>query len=263
MNYYSIQEAAINAIKKLDQINNTPTMTLVSKIDEKVADGMKNIVSRYQGELNYLKLNDNEKEVLCTYLVVLGEAIKHDCKMCKAIPSSQIKDVIELKRDLSGYFAREADIKYLLTGKSDYFNALYNELRLDYPDSKFEKNDRYIGVLEVDLPKFSLRTPLTSGATKGKLTERYVIKEFPEPYSGIGITASQYGIPEFYISINNDGSGDFPQESFSSDLFIIGHDSQIMKLASYDSGDFDCAADEKYIVYERMKNVAKINKWID
>lgn len=248
--------------------NETTTLDLIGERDNNIGLKIKEIVKKYGKNLSYKTLNNDDKIIFEEYLKILKDTIKQDMIMCKIYPQSEIKKVLSLKRDLIGFFSRKADIDFLLKGQSDFFKTLYEGLRLDYNGSKFDLADSYMGMLIVRMPNFSLRTPITKELPISGSELRKIYMQNEPPYSGIGFISNEWCIPEFYISITdksdgeNKNYGSFPQEAFSASFKIISHNSSIIDLASYNAGDFECAADDKFVIYDKYNNFAKQNGWI-
>lgn len=263
-----IRKAVESANAKLEQANKTPTIDL---LNNEVGKKIKEIAIKYGKNLSGKNLDDEELYIIKKYLEILNDVIKQDMTMCKVFPQSEIKNMLNLKKDLVGFFCRKADIDNLLNNSinEDYLTTLYEGLRLDYLNSKFKLEDDYIGMLIVKLPKFALRTPLDNKVFNDFLAKRRIFVENNPPYSGIGLIANEFCIPEFYISITNESRGDkkkvfdsFPLEAFCAEIKIVGHKNDIISLASYDAGDFECASDDKFIIYDKQKDFAKQNGWI-
>lgn len=254
--------------KRRMKIDQTTTIELVKKENGIIGDKIIEIVKKYGKDLSLKKLDDGERSVVKKYLEILSKMIKQDMHMCKIFPQSEIKEILSLKRGLIGFFSRKADIDFLLKGKNDYFKILYEGLRLDYNGSKFKLSDNYMGMLIVSMPNFSLRTPITKELSDSESLMRKIYIENDSPYSGIGFISNEWCVPEFYISISDKSNigmknyGSFPQEAFSASFKIISHNSSLIELASYDAGDFECAADEKFVIYEKYNDFAKNNGWI-
>ena len=125
-----------------------------------------------------------------------------------------------------------------------------------------------MGMLIVSMPNFSLRTPITKELSDSESLVRKIYMENDSPYSGLGFISNEWCVPEFYISISDKSDsrkknyGSFPQEAFSASFKIISHNSTIIKLASYDAGDSECTADDKFVIYDKYNDFAKSNGWI-
>lgn len=261
-----IVKAVEDADIKREKVNRTSTIDLVNEINSKIGKEIKEIAQKYGKNLKGEKLTDDELHIIKDYLNLLGKVIKQDMPMCKIFPQSEIKTILSLKKDLVGFFSREVDINYLLKGRDDYFNALYYGLRLDYNGSKFNEEDKYMGMLIVSMPNFSLRTPIMKELSDSESLWRKIYIENDPPYTGIGLIANEWCIPEFYISIadksydnKKEDYGSFPQEEFSASLKIIGHNNDIINFASYYAGDIECASDDKFVIYDEQKEIAKKN----
>lgn len=261
-------KAIDEAEQRREKKNQTRTIDLVKQENSSVGVKIIEIVKKYGKDLSLKKLDNSERDVIKEYLKILKNIISQDMLMCKIFPQSEIKEILSLKRDLIGFFSRKADIDYLLKDQKDFLKTLYEGLRLDYNGSKFDLADNYMGMLIVSIPNFSLRTPITKELLDSEPEIRKIYMENDSPYSGIGFISNEWCVPEFYISISDKSDskkknyGSFPQEAFSASFKIISHDSSIIDLASYDAGDFECAADDKFVVYDKYKDFAKHNGWI-
>lgn len=261
-------KAVDEAERRRERINQTTTIDLVKKENSSVGVKIIGIVKKYGKDLSLKGLDNSEKGVVIEYLKILKDIIEQDMPMCKIFPQSEIKDILSLKRDLIGFFSRKADIDSLLNGQNDFFKTLYEGLRLDYSGSKFDLADNYMGMLIVSMPNFSLRTPIMKELSCSGSAIRKIYMENDPPYSGIGFISNEWCVPEFYISISDKSDSgkknyaSFPQEAFSASFKIISHNNSIIELASYNAGDSECAADDRFVIYDKYNNFAKSNGWI-
>lgn len=265
----SFLEESQEVYKHSQKIDATFTGDLISNKDPKIQREVENILKKYSDKLCQDMLTQSEKGTMEQYLIILNETLKNDCTMAKVIPQSDIRDFLLLKRDLKGFFARHADINKLLTKSNNYYNTIYDCLRLDYDGTKYDiTNDDYMGLIIVRIPNFALRVPLRKTYIDQLRNDlkRYIIREDGSPFSGIGFTANIQGIPEFYVSITNhneDNNNGFPIFAFSAKLNLIQHNTDIIDFATYDCGDSDTSADEHFVIIDSHTNIniAKNYHW--
>lgn len=263
----SFLELAERAYKARAKFDESTTLDIIKEIAPDIVEGIIGIKKKYKNELNYQFMNPDEKYIFMRYITVLYSALKSDCTMAKVVPQSEIKYYLELKRGFKGCFTRYADFKSLISNSNDNFMTIFNDLRLDYKGTEFNpEKDEYMGLVVSTLTNFSVRVPALEefANSLNGYEKRVAISKDEMPFAGIGFTASEFGIPEFYISITNDKSdrfGAFPIEAFSSKFYLIQHNSEIIDFASFDCGDYEVASDDKFIINGIHKEVANKYGW--
>ncbi len=233
--------------KIIKEINETSTEQLFERggLSDLYKKCKKIVIEKYNN--NKIKnLTEEEKEIFKKAINYIHGKIPNNQTMIRVVPQCEIKKYITFKYDLRSFMIREVDFNNI-TSINRYKNkseALINCLALNYPESNFKKEDRYIGVLRARLPKFCIRTPISeAGIDCMKNQGSLIIKEMEGFYTGVGFTAHEDGVMEFYVSISNDVNvteGTFPINAFYTDIFLIDKFSDEKFLfASYDNETYE------------------------
>lgn len=227
--------------KEDDQINNTHSLEL---LDNNQANGVKYVLKKYSNIFsNYME--DRDKVILLQAREEIQRRLPQRILMCKVIPMQDLNKYLNFNYNIGTFMFRKADITYMQEN-SYYTNVVdmfYNCLRLDYEKSMFIECNR-MAIIELEIKNYSGRVPLNA-RTYNEFNENKIEINKGTPYTGIGWTLHECGVPEFYVTISeNSGNRNadydkFPLFSFYAKVYIADKETnKIMQIARYDNDTY-------------------------
>lgn len=229
--------------KEDDQINNTHSLEL---LDNNQANSVKYILKKYSNIFsNYME--DRDKVILLQAREEIQRRLPQRILMCKVIPMQDLNKYLNFNYNVGTFMFRKADIAYMQEN-SHYTNVVdmfYNCLRLDYEKSMFVKCNR-MAIIELKIENNSGQVPLNA-RTYNDFNENKIEINNGTPYTGIGWTLHECGIPEFYVTISENSENSnaedydkFPLFSFNTKVYIVDKaTNKIMQIARYDNDTYD------------------------